>query len=187
MPVFKFSRGGNILRGSYLMELMWLLVCHFLSRLALSSHAFATLLGIKNAVHKRKLSVKASDLVLFGPPKCMLRVIFWKILWRHLTKTRTVAKISILLYLSFMLINRIMTYCRREEHTTFFRLWRFEIVFIYLLVLFLSASLYFSKRGAYWDRLCRDVVGRWSLVVGHWLVGWLSRACTVAKRCILGL
>ena len=45
---------------------------------------------------------------------------------------------------------------------------------------FLSASLYVSKRGAYWDRLCRDVVGRW-------LVGWLSRACTVAKRCILGL
>ena len=43
-------------------------------------------------------------------------------------------------------------------------------------VQFLSASLYFSKRGAYWDRLCRDVVGR-----------WLSRACTVAKRCILGL
>ena len=41
---------------------------------------------------------------------------------------------------------------------------------------FLSASLYVSKRGAYWDRLCRDVVGR-----------WLSRACTVAKRCILGL
>jgi len=30
----------------------------------------------------------------------------------------------------------------------------------------LSASLYVSKRGAYWDRLCRDVVGRW-------LVGWL--------------
>ena len=26
---------------------------------------------------------------------------------------------------------------------------------------FLSASLYFSKRGAYWDMLCRDVVGRW--------------------------
>ena len=44
---------------------------------------------------------------------------------------------------------------------------------------FLSASLYVSKRGAYWDRLCRDVVGRW-------LVGWLSRACTVAERCILG-
>jgi len=44
-----------------------------------------------------------------------------------------------------------------------------------LLLLLLSASLYVSKRGAYWDRLCRDVVGR------------LSRACTVAKRCILGL
>jgi len=45
---------------------------------------------------------------------------------------------------------------------------------------FLSASLYVSKRGAYWDRLCRDVVG--------WLVGrWSSRACTVAKRCIMGL
>ena len=44
------------------------------------------------------------------------------------------------------------------------------------LYVFLSASLYFSKRGAYWDRLCRDVVGH-----------WLSRACTVAKRCILGL
>jgi len=52
------------------------------------------------------------------------------------------------------------------------------------IIAFLSASLYVSKRGAYWDRLCRDVVGRW--LVG-WLVGWLSRACTVAKRCILGL
>ena len=38
---------------------------------------------------------------------------------------------------------------------------------------FLSASLYFSKRGAYWDRLCRDVVGRW--LVG-WLVGCHARA-----------
>ena len=46
----------------------------------------------------------------------------------------------------------------------------------------LSASLYVSKRGAYWDRLCRDVVGRWSVV------GWLVVGrCTVAKRCILGL
>jgi len=33
----------------------------------------------------------------------------------------------------------------------------------------LSASLYVSKRGAYWDRLCRDVVGRW-------LVGCHARA-----------
>jgi len=30
--------------------------------------------------------------------------------------------------------------------------------------LLLSASLYVSKRGAYWDRLCRDVVGRWLVV-----------------------
>ena len=62
-------------------------------------------------------------------------------------------------------------------------------VFLSALVL-LSASLYVSKRGAYWDRLCRDVVGRWLVgwLVGRWsLVGWLSRACTVAKRCILGL
>ena len=41
--------------------------------------------------------------------------------------------------------------------------------------LFLSASSYVSKRGAYWDRLCRDVVGRW--LVGR----WSSRACTVAR------
>ena len=36
--------------------------------------------------------------------------------------------------------------------------------FLFLIVLFLSASLYFSKRGAYGDRLCRDVVGRWLVV-----------------------
>ena len=34
----------------------------------------------------------------------------------------------------------------------------------YRLTVFLSASLYFSKRGAYRDRLCRDVVGRWLVV-----------------------
>jgi len=28
-----------------------------------------------------------------------------------------------------------------------------------IFIRLLSASLYFSKRGAYWDRLCRDVVG----------------------------
>ena len=38
------------------------------------------------------------------------------------------------------------------------------------MFLFLSASLYVSKRSAYWDRLCRDVVGRW-------LVGWLVVTC----------
>ena len=31
-------------------------------------------------------------------------------------------------------------------------------------LLLLSASLYFGKGGAYWHRLCRDVVGRWLVV-----------------------
>ena len=57
--------------------------------------------------------------------------------------------------------------------------WIFALTFF--LCILLRASLYVSKRGAYWDRLCRDVVGRW--LVGR----WLSRACTVAKRCILCL
>ena len=43
------------------------------------------------------------------------------------------------------------------------------------LLLLLSASLYVSKRGAYWDRLCRDVVGRW-------LVGWLVVGCHARAR-----
>ena len=47
---------------------------------------------------------------------------------------------------------------------------RFRYCFPQLLFSFLSASLYVSKRGAYWDRLCRDVVGRW-------LVGWLVVGC----------
>jgi len=51
---------------------------------------------------------------------------------------------------------------------------RLDIFFkSFLFAHILSASLYVSKRGAYWDKLCRDVVG--------WLV------VTVAKRCILGL
>ena len=41
---------------------------------------------------------------------------------------------------------------------------------------FLSASLYFSKRGDYWDRLCRDVVGRWSLVGCHARALWPNGA-----------
>ena len=40
---------------------------------------------------------------------------------------------------------------------------------------FLSASLYVSKRGAYWDRLCRDVVGR-SLVGCHARALWPNGA-----------
>ena len=64
--------------------------------------------------------------------------------------------------------------CHHDYHDTIMII-MIMIIIILLLSLLLSTSLYFSKRGAYWDRLCRDVVG------------WLSRACTVAKRCILGL
>ena len=71
-----------------------------------------------------------------------------------------------------------------SESTAFLYSLLFSTILTYLTLLvfsllgfiwFLSDSLYFRKRGAYWDRLCRDVVG------------WLSRACTVAKQCILGL
>ena len=47
---------------------------------------------------------------------------------------------------------------------------------ILFLVFSLSASLYFSKRGAYWDRLCRDVVGRWSLAGCHARALWPNGA-----------
>ena len=50
-----------------------------------------------------------------------------------------------------------------------------RLTFAFNFCVLLSASLYFSKRGAYWDRLCRDVVGRWSLV-GWSLVGCHVRA-----------
>ncbi|ESN90607.1 hypothetical protein HELRODRAFT_189915 [Helobdella robusta] len=38
-------------------------------KLAANIQSLATVLGIKNAVHKQKLSIKSTDLVLFGPPK----------------------------------------------------------------------------------------------------------------------
>jgi len=41
--------------------------------------------------------------------------------------------------------------------------------------MFLSASLYFSKKGAYFDWLCRDVVGR-SLVGCHARALWPNGA-----------
>ena len=47
-------------------------------------------------------------------------------------------------------------------------LWTPQSTDLYWSCVFLSASLYDCKRGAYWDRLCRDVVGRW--LVGRWLV-----------------
>ena len=46
--------------------------------------------------------------------------------------------------------------------------------FLFYFCTFLSASLYVSKRGAYWDRLCRDVVG-W-LIIGCWLFGCHAHA-----------
>jgi len=72
----------------------------------------------------------------------------------------------------------VSTPCKLQQFCTFVACECCHIV--EHIITFLSASLYFSKRGAYCDRLCHDVVGRW-------LVGWLSRACTVAKWCILGL
>jgi len=71
--------------------------------------------------------------------------------------------------------------CRRHLSQPALTLWhtythRVQCTTVTQIGWFFSASLYVSKRGAYLDRLCRDVVGR-----------WLSRTCTVAKRCILGL
>ena len=54
-------------------------------------------------------------------------------------------------------------YCKSHQSKT----WRFIRLVKWLVFignLLLSASLYVSKRGAYWDRLCRDVVG-WLVVM----------------------
>jgi len=72
---------------------------------------------------------------------------------------------------SFLVVGR----CRDPPHVKMFPVPGATCLLSSALHFLLSASLYVSKRGAYWDRLRRDVVG------------WLSRACTVAKRCILGL
>ena len=48
------------------------------------------------------------------------------------------------------------------------------VPFFVFVSVFLSASLNVSKRGTYWDRLCRDVVG-W-FVVGWFVVGCHARA-----------
>jgi len=56
-----------------------------------------------------------------------------------------------------------------SEVTTDFGKSKIHKAVYYAVIQFLSASLYISKRGAYWDRLCRDVVGRW-------LVGCHARA-----------
>jgi len=51
-------------RGEFTMSL--LVLCF---RLASNYQSFLAVLGIKNPVHKQKLSIKATDVVLFGPPK----------------------------------------------------------------------------------------------------------------------
>ena len=35
----------------------------------MNGHYVGSILGIKGAVHKKKLAVKAMDIVMFGPPK----------------------------------------------------------------------------------------------------------------------
>ena len=77
-------------------------------------------------------------------------------------------------------ISFLAGWCKSDLNQGQFGFVRFSCLGLLCCVL-LSALLYVSKRGAYCDRLCRDIVGRW--LVGR----WLSRACTVAKRCILGL
>jgi len=59
--------------------------------------------------------------------------------------------------------------------STFLFKWRGLSFKLYPILWFLSASLYLSKRGAYWDRLCRDVVGRW-LVGCHARAPWPNGA-----------
>jgi len=47
----------------------WCCECLCCFRLASNYLSFLSMLGIKNPVHKQKLSIKATDVVLFGPPK----------------------------------------------------------------------------------------------------------------------
>lgn len=44
--------------------------CHLNFRLAVTNSQFlSNVLGIKDPIHKQKISLKAMDVVLFGPPK----------------------------------------------------------------------------------------------------------------------
>ena len=66
---------------------------------------------------------------------------------------RTLILLSLALFRAFLCLHGAIYVLKKILRTSFF----------------LSASLYVSKRGAYWDRLCRDVIGRW-------LVGCHARA-----------
>ena len=50
---------------TYLLTYIMLYIC----RIAVNSQYVTTILGIKNPIHRQKLSVKATDLVLFGYKK----------------------------------------------------------------------------------------------------------------------
>ena len=57
-------------------------------RIAVNNLNFVSnILGIKNLVHKQKLANKATDVVLFGPPKCELitSIIVMHIFHHHMT------------------------------------------------------------------------------------------------------
>ena len=57
-------------------------------RIAVNNLNFVSnILGIKNLVHKQKLANKATDVVLFGPPKCELitSIIIMHIFHHHMT------------------------------------------------------------------------------------------------------
>lgn len=60
-----------------------MLCLYFNYRLAVPDHNYmSNVLGVKNGVHRQKISVKAMDLVLFGPPKGRILItISWSIIF----------------------------------------------------------------------------------------------------------
>jgi len=88
--------------------------------------------------------------------------------WRHYDVVwSSIEEVSKRYHQNFLLFNNNeLTACIADLFNSFCEVYA---------VAFLSASLYVSKRGAYWDRLCRDVVGRW-LIVGWLVVGCHARA-----------
>jgi len=88
----------------------------------------------------------AKMICLFHFPNCPFIFTYFNYFFRP-------GVMTIILYTAFN--SRVVTFGTVSE----------ECLAASFAISFLSASLYFSKRGAYWDRLCRDVVGRWSLVV----------------------
>lgn len=50
------------------------IVWYIIFRLAVNNMNYLNDLGIKDAIHRQKISLKAMDVVLFGPPKGKLFV-----------------------------------------------------------------------------------------------------------------